>query len=101
MPLPPLTSSARRSSTSKTFMPSGQSFVVYSVDRELVILTPGISPQVWAIVVEFHSMPIVIGGLTTYGLAALFFSALVVASRIWAAATSGASGWPRPYQSQL
>src|SRR5207247_9882457 len=89
MPLPPLTSSARRSSTSKTFIPYGQSFVVYSVDRELVILTPGISPHVWAIVVEFHSIPIVIGGLTTYGLAALLLSALAVDSRISAAATSG------------
>src|SRR2546421_2406697 len=70
-------------------MPSGQSLVVYSVDRELVILTPGISPHVWAMVVEFHSMPNVIGGLTTYGFAALFFSARAVASRISACATSG------------
>ena len=46
-------------------MPSGQSLVVYSVARELVILTPGISPQVCAVVVEFHSIPIVIGGFTT------------------------------------
>src|ERR1700693_303788 len=89
MPLPPLTSSASRSSTSNTFMASGQSLVVYSVDLELVRLTPGTRPQVSAIVVEFHSMPIVIGGLSTYGLKALFLSARAVASRISAAATSG------------
>src|SRR6266576_4740944 len=89
MPLPPLTSKASSSSTSNTFIPSGQSLVVYSVDRELVRLMPGISPQVSAVVVEFHSIPIVIGGLSTYGLYALFFSARVVASRISAAATSG------------
>src|SRR3979411_1258762 len=89
MPLPPLTSSASSSSTSKTFIPSGQSSVLYSVDRELVRFTPGTRPQVSAIVVEFHSIPIVIGGLRTYGLNALFLSALVVASRISSAATSG------------
>src|ERR1700682_6600828 len=70
-------------------MASGQSFVLYSVDRELVRLTPGISPHVSAIVVEFHSMPIDIGGLSTYGLNALFFSARAVASRISSAAPSG------------
>src|SRR5437016_3073825 len=69
-------------------MPSGQSSVLYSVDRELVRLTPGISPQVSAVVVEFHSIPIVIGGLST-GFIALAFSARAVASRISAAATSG------------
>src|SRR3984893_11174818 len=89
MPLPPVTSSASRSSTSSTFMASGQSSVLYSVERELVRLTPGTNPHVSAIVVEFHSIPIVIGGLSTYGLNALLFSALAVASRISAAATSG------------
>src|SRR2546427_12395514 len=89
IPLPPLTSSASRSSTRSTFIASGQSLVVYSVDRELVRLTPGISPQVSAVVVEFHSIPIVIGGLSTYGFIAFAFSARAVASRISAAATSG------------
>src|SRR2546425_12256048 len=89
MPLPLLTSNASSSSTSKTFMASGQSSVLYSVDRELVRFTPGTRPQVSAIVVEFHSIPIVIGGLSTYGLKALFVSALAVASRISAAATAG------------
>src|ERR1700731_359312 len=70
-------------------MPSGQSLVVYSVDLELVRLTPGTRPQVAAVLVQFHSPPIVIGGLSTYGLKALFFSARAVASRISAAATSG------------
>src|SRR6266566_7266506 len=89
MPLPQLTSKASESSTSRTFMASGQSSVLYSVDRELVRLMPGINAQVSAVVVEFHSIPIVIGGLSTYGLYALFFSARVVASWISAAATSG------------
>src|SRR5712671_6274321 len=70
-------------------MPSGQSSVLYSVDRELVRLTPGIRPQVSAVVVEFHSIPIVIGGLSTYGFIAFALSALAVASRISPAATSG------------
>src|SRR2546423_1015734 len=61
----------------------------YSVDGEVVRLTPGISPQVSAVVVEFHSIPIVIGGLSTYGFIAFAFSARAVASRISAAATSG------------
>src|ERR1700730_10080540 len=70
-------------------MASGQSLVVYSVDLELVRLTPGTSPHVSAIVVEFHSMPIVIGGLSTYGLYALLFRARGVASPISALRTSG------------
>src|SRR5207245_4580109 len=89
MPLPPLTSKASRSSTSRTFMASGQSSLLYSVDRELVRLMPGINAQVSAVVVEFHSIPIVIGGFSTYGLYALVFNALAVASRISPAATSG------------
>src|ERR1700694_382757 len=70
-------------------MASGQSLVLSSVDRELVRFTPGISPHVSAMVVEFHSIPIVIGGFTTYGFNALFLIALAVASRISSAAISG------------
>jgi hypothetical protein len=87
--MPPLTCSASGNSTSNTFMPSGQASVVYSVDQELVRFTPGIGPHVSAIVVEFHSIPIVIGSFSKYGLNALFFWARAFASRISAAATSG------------